>query len=192
MKYSKNKEYDNIDIEKLRETEEGVNEIINHYQNMIYKLVKGYVVSGYTKEDLISECNMILLEKIKLYDKSLSDSFSTYLYPCLQGRLNNMQRDQYRKKQKAMSTCQYWDAISDEDDHEYPLPSNEDVDQMIEDKMMYDWYLEQAKGMLSDDNYKIFRDCTIIPQCDVCKKYGKRQSTVNSVWIRTIKKLKLL
>ena len=166
-------------------------QIIDNYKCMVTKLLTGVRVSGYTHQDLVSVCNLVILEKLQLYEPTMG-SFTTYLYPCLKGRIMNLHRDQFRKKQNALSTCVYWESIVDEDGNSMPMPSNQNVEAEVEVEMMYGWYMDKAKEILSRDHYNVFRACVEHSQGYAVKKFHKRQSSVNSIYNRTLKKLRVL
>ena len=191
MQYKRNSNYGDLDVVKLRETEKGQMEILEHYKLMVYKLIQGYKISGYTHQDLESICNLMILEKIKLYDSSRG-SFTTYIYPCLQGMLKNTQRRQFRKHCHAMTTSIYWDAFVNDQGEVFPIPSNENVEKQVENKITYEWVMNKAKEILPDDRYMIFKDTVEESQKYAIEKYGRAQSTVNSIYLRTIDKLKKL
>lgn len=75
---SQDEEYELADLWKSRNDKKALEKIINSHLRLVLKIASGYSGYGLSKEDLVAEGNIGLMQAIQHFDPSTGHRFSTY------------------------------------------------------------------------------------------------------------------
>ena len=193
----KKEEFDNYYDEFKKGDLTAREKLINHNIRLVVNCVNNKFSNYYDKKELFSAGLIGLIKSVDTFDNSKKINFSTYAYKCI---YNSIIMSIRRNEKFSKCTSLDFTVNEDSDGHELALKDIlEDETNLADDFenkevfLKIREYFETLEGTSREIIKLCFGfDCDVHTQAQICKIIGKSRSLVSKVYVREMKKIKLM